>query len=266
MNVIHRKRHLIISGLVMLFAARFCLSPAEPATAAPHETVVLLHGLNRTHRAMGKLERSLRAEGYAVINCDYPSRSADIDTLTATLFAALIPQVKSAANVHFVTHSMGGVLLRNYLQTHDISNLGRVVMLGPPNRGSEVVDRLGSMKPFRWINGPAGCQLGTGAGSLPLRLEAPSFEFGVIAGDRSVNPVLSMLIPGRDDGKVSVARAQTAGMHDLIRLHVTHPFMMRNSQVIRETQHYLRTGQFQKAKNGGQMAQHLLKSNKEVTR
>ena len=266
MNVTHHKRHLVLSGLAMLFAARLCLSPSEPDSAAPHETVVLLHGLNRTHRAMAKLERSLRAEGYAVINCDYPSCSADIDTLTATLFAALLPQVNSAANVHFVTHSMGGVLLRNYLQTHEISNLGRVVMLGPPNRGSEVVDRLGGLKPFRWINGPAGCQLGTGADSLPLRLEAPSFEFGVIAGDRSVNPILSMLIPGRDDGKVSVARAQTAGMRDFIRLPVTHTFMMRNSQVIRQTQHYLRAGRFQKAKNSGHPAEHLFKSNKEVTR
>ena len=236
--------------MVCVFAGAALLACASLAAdaAEPKETVVLLHGLNRTPRAMSKLERDLGAAGYAVVNCGYPSRTADIATLAASVFATLAPKIEGAATVHFVTHSMGGVLLRVHLRDHALPNLGRVVMLAPPNGGSEVVDRLDWLAPFHWINGPAGCQLGTGAGSIPLGLGAVPFELGVIAGDRSVNPLLSMLIPGRDDGKVAVARTRVEGMRDFLCLHVTHPFMMRNRQVIRQTKHFLKTGCFQMAR------------------
>lgn len=199
---------------------------------------------------MSKLANALRADGYAVINCDYPSRRETVESLTTNLFATLAPQIANAPKVHFVTHSLGGMLLRAHLQDHTLPNLGRVVMLGPPNRGSEVVDCLGRLALFRWINGPAGTQLGTSANSLPSRLKAPTFELGVIAGDRSVNPFLSLMIPGADDGKVSVQRTRTEGMRDFLKLHVTHTFMMRNSRVIRQTRHFLKIGRFAASEDG----------------
>ena len=217
----------------------------SPTTPAP-ETVVLLHGLHRTSRSLSRLARALRAEGYAVIACDYPSTRADLATLTDALFRELLPLLPATGRVHFVTHSMGGILLRTFLQRRPLSNLGRVVMLGPPNGGSEVVERLGPLPTFKWINGPAGLQLGTGPGSLPLRLAKPNFALGVIAGDRTVNPLLSCLIPGPNDGKVAVARTRVEGMRDFLCLHVTHTFMMRNRQVVRQTQHFLKNGRFQK--------------------
>lgn len=226
-----------MKNTVILMLLLACLS-------APADTVVLLHGLCRTSRSMDKMAKALQADGYNVINVSYPSRSATVEQLTDQVFEELIPTLDTRHTTHFVTHSLGGILLKNYLQDHKIPNLGKTVMLAPPTRGSEVPDKLGQLKLYQWINGPAGNQLGTGTNSLPLRLKEPETELGVIAGDRSINPILSMLIPGPDDGKVSLARVRPKGVADFIRLHVTHACMMRNRQVISQTKCFLKTGRF----------------------
>lgn len=215
---------------------------------AAQDTVVLLHGLARSDKSMKKMARILTADGYRVINHNYPSTKADISTLTKQAFKKLAPELAKTNRVHFVTHSMGGILLRNHLQKNTIKNLGRVVMLAPPSQGTEVTDKLGKLKLYQWINGPAGNQLGTGAGSIPLLLKAPNFELGIIAGDRSINPILSLLIPGPDDGKVAVARVKPAACTDYIKLHVTHACMMWNPKVIAQTKQFLKHGKFQHAK------------------
>jgi pimeloyl-ACP methyl ester carboxylesterase len=228
-------------------------SPAVQLTvpAVPHaETVVLLHGLVRSSRSMNTMEKELRQEGYQVINVDYPSRSAPIERLTEQIFDQLEPNIRACERVHFVTHSLGGILLRQYLQDHQLPNLGRVVMLAPPSLGSEVTDKLGNIFLYRWINGPAGDQLGTGAGSLPLRLAPPAFELGIIAGDRTINPILSLLIPGPDDGKVSTARAKPGTYSDYRRLHATHTFIMRNREAVQQTKHFLKNGSFKDTEVG----------------
>jgi triacylglycerol lipase len=211
---------------------------------SPSETVVLLHGMARSSKSMNKMAKALRADGYQVINVDYPSTSATIEKLTEPIFTELMPQIQNTETVHFVTHSLGGIILRQYLQDHDITNLGRVVMLAPPSRGSEVPDKLGGIFLYKWINGPAGNQLGTGTNSLPLRLKAPAFELGIIAGDRSINPILSMLIPGPNDGKVSLARVKPQSYSDYLKLHTTHACMMWNRKVIAQTQQFLEYGKF----------------------
>ncbi len=149
-----------------------------------------------------------------------------------------------AAKINFVTHSLGGILVRSYLARHSIPELGRVVMLAPPNQGSEVVDKLGRLFLFKWINGPAGNELGTDATSMPNKLGPANFPVGIIAGDRSINWINSLLIPGSDDGKVSIERTKLAGMSDHLVIHTTHPFIMQNREVIRQTIQFLRTGGF----------------------
>jgi pimeloyl-ACP methyl ester carboxylesterase len=240
-------KKLIVICLIGIIS---CTKPNMMQHTPQNETVILLHGLARSGRAMNKMEKSLKTVGYRVINVDYPSTTDTVENLTTNIFQSLESTLGrfggEKQTVHFVTHSMGGIILRQHLEHHEMPNLGRVVMLAPPSRGSEVPDKLGKFRLFQRINGPAGNQLGTGTNSLPLRLKAPEFELGVIAGDRSINPILSMLIPGPDDGKVSLARVKPENYTDYLELHVTHPCMVWNKTVIAQTKHFLAHGKFQK--------------------
>jgi len=221
------------------------LAITATAFGAP-ETVILLHGLCRTSHSMAKLERTLTGAGYTVKNVSYPSRTASVQQLADDAIGKAVAdcQRDGATKIDFVTHSLGGILVRSYLARHSVPSLGRVVMLAPPNRGSEVVDKLGWLFLFKWINGPAGNELGTNTNSTPNRLGPATYPVGVIAGDRSINWINSLLIPGRDDGKVSVERTRLAGMSDHIVIPTTHPFIMRNRETIRQTIQFLRNGAF----------------------
>lgn len=212
------------------------------------EAVILLHGLARTKASMGRIENYLGKNGYMVVNMGYPSRQYPIETLSETILpqAIEICNKRSADTIHFVTHSMGGILVRHYLQHHELPNLGRVVMLSPPNKGSQVADKLKSFFVFKWLNGPAGQQLGTGPDNLPIQLKKPYYETGIITGDRSINLILSMLIPGKDDGKVSVENAKLDAMKDFLVVHKSHPFIMNDPKVHRQIKHFLLTGRFSK--------------------
>ncbi len=210
------------------------------------EAIILLHGLARTSRSMNKAAKLLAAYGYKIANVDYPSRSADINILAQKYIAQALKQcdTEGIKKIHFLTHSMGGILLRNYLSSQTIDKLGRVVMLAPPNQGSEVVDKLGSWKLFYYLNGPAGLQLGTADNSAPNQLGPVNFQLGVIAGSKSINPFLSRLIPGANDGKVSVSRAQVEGMNDFIVMPYSHSFIMRREPVIEQALHFIQQGCF----------------------
>jgi len=221
------------------------LLPGAPAMAS--ECVVLLHGLARTAMSMNKMERELAAAGYLTANIDYPSREHTVEELAELAVPQGIDACRSQEGVdriHFVTHSLGGILLRQYLKDHDLPELGRVVMLGPPNQGSAAVDELHDVPGFDWLNGPAGQQLGKGENSVPLKLGPATFELGVIAGNRTIDPITSAVLENPDDGRVSVEDTKLDGMADFVVVEHSHAFMMRMRRTIELTKAFLSKGRF----------------------
>ncbi len=215
--------------------------------ASAAECVVLLHGLARSSTSLNKMQDALEEDGYSTANVDYPSREHEIAELASIAIEDGLATCRAGEDIekiHFVTHSLGGILVRQYLSTESIDELGRVVMLGPPNQGSSAVDNLDGIPGFDWINGPAGHQLGKGKASVPLALGAVEFELGVIAGNRSIDPITSAVLENPDDGRVSVADTKVEGMDDFVVVKHSHAFMMRMQRPIDLTKKFLRTGSF----------------------
>jgi len=247
----NRRGHLFLFCVALLGAAAPAWS-SEGETPHAADGVILLHGLARSSASMNRMADALSLAGFVVLNVDYPSRTGTIDELAESAVGAALRDATLAPcpRVHVVAHSLGGILVRVYMANHVEPRLGRVVMLGPPNQGSEVVDRIGSWRLFKAINGPAGQQLGTASVAIPRQLGPPTFELGVIAGRRSINWINSLMIPGTDDGKVSIASTRVEGMADHCVLPVSHPFIMKDREAIRQTLYFLREGRFDQAPAG----------------
>ncbi|GAB4262336.1 MAG: alpha/beta fold hydrolase [Pararhodobacter sp.] len=227
-----------LPALLLLFAA----------TTARADCVVLLHGLSRSEASMRVLQEVLEFHGYEVVNDGYPSDDARIEDLVHHVGEAAA-RCPADEPLHFVTHSLGGILVRAWLARGHPANLGRVVMLAPPNHGSEIVDTLAETDILRrvvlWFNGPATAELGTDAGSVPNTLPEPvDFELGVVAGDIPINPLGPIVIDGPNDGTVSVASTRVGGMADHIVIDATHTLIMINPIAMAEVLEFLREGVF----------------------
>jgi triacylglycerol esterase/lipase EstA (alpha/beta hydrolase family) len=222
-----------------------CLALLAPLPAAANgDTVVLLHGLYRSERSMRPLEAPVSKAGFRVVNLDYDSRSQSPETFVAALDAQLADCCSDAPKLHFVTHSLGGIVTRAYLATRRPANLGRVVMLAPPNHGSPLGDVVAGSAVLRFLLGSTAARLGTDPDSFPNALPRADFELGVIAGTASRNPFGALLIDGESDGTVSVSSTRLEGMTDFITVDEAHTFIMRSDEVAAQTVRFLTSGRF----------------------
>jgi hypothetical protein len=222
-----------ITGLTL--AAAFLLVSLEACVSTPRTTfakgenssecVVLLHGLNRSWRAMQPMAEALREDGFSTANVDYPSQAGGIEVLAPLAVDTGLRECRrgGATRIHFVTHSIGGILLRYSHKQSPIPDLGRVVMLAPPNRGSEIVDLTKDWPASELFAGEAGLQLGTDEQSMAM-------------------------LPDPDDGKVSVASTRIEGMTDFVIVENSHRYITSSDAVIENTKSFLRTGAFADSK------------------
>lgn len=237
-------RHTFIA----LSLALLMVAPASVASVPerPTECVVLLHGLWRSGLAMMPMEWFLEEQGYAVANVSYPSLDHSIEALAEMAVTEGLDQCRELeqTRVNFVTHSLGGILVRQYLARNAIEGLGRVVMLGPPNQGSQMADYFLGNPLTDFYQPRALVQLGTGEASIPRRLGPVSFELGVIAGTVNRRELLPGSPAGVSDGTVSVTETLVPGMKDFILVPATHTFMIWSKRVMNQALAFLQKGQF----------------------
>lgn len=209
--------------------------------------VLLLHGIGRNAAFQDSLGAYLGAGGYRVVNESYPSKRHSIREIAGRHLPELIERrcPDDGARIHFVTHSMGALVLREYLRRRRPANLGRVVMLAPPNQGSELADffvRFGLWR--RWM-GPAGLELSVGPAGIHRNLPPADFEAGILIGDRSQSLIFDRFFPGPNDGRVSLARARLEGMAEFRVVPEDHDSITRSKSVFRAVERFLETGTFQ---------------------
>lgn len=239
---------LRISFLSLLAFVAILLGSCSPAVTTHQlspskngEYVILLHGLARSPESMQPLARELQNAGYGTCVTGYPSRSYTVPQLSERALTPALQKCRDAGaqKIHFIGHSMGAMIARYHLAYHSPTDVGKLVQLAPPNQGSEVVDHLSCWNFFEWINGPAGSTLGTGEYSLASQLSPLSHPTLVVAGYCSINPINSLMIPGPDDGKVSVKNTQAKGVARHVVIKTSHPMIMKNRQAIQETKAFL---------------------------
>lgn len=239
-----------LKSLLAVLPALLLLAQSGTATAQANECVILLHGLGRTPLSMLPLEFAVERAGYKAVNHGYPSLAASVEELAGAHIPAALTECGTPAEapIHFVTHSLGGILVRYFLQSHALPAGSRMVMLGPPNHGSELIDEFAD-EPWFPVLGPAARQLGTGPDSVPLSLAPVDLEIGIIAGTRmGLDWILQEAAPldGPNDGKVSVESARLEEMRDFLLVDETHTFMLNDGYVIEQVIAFLNDGRFQR--------------------
>lgn len=212
------------------------------------ESVVLLHGLARTAAAMRVIEQHLQAAGYWTVSVDYPSRQKKIEVLAQEAVGKGISICRDKhpnATIHFVGHSLGGILVRYYLSQQSIDNMGKLVMIAPPNGGTKLADIANRLFLFRWMCGSPLKQLGTDG--LPTKIGAVHYPTGIIAGRLPLSAFLigGALIARPNDGTLPVESTKVEGMQDFITVPCSHSLIIYSKTTARQTVNFIRDGTFE---------------------
>jgi len=213
------------------------------------KAVVVLHGLGRTRGSMGELCEYLREHGdYTVFNVGYASTRRGIADHARAL-AAILENLHGVTEINFVGHSLGNIVVRRYLAErvpgrHPDPRIRRFVMLGPPNHGSLAATAFSENELFTAITGKPGQQLGRQWVWLEADLATPRCQFGIIAGGKGDGKGFHNLLPGDDDGVVTVASTRLAGAADFLVVPQLHSFLPGNRNVIEHTLRFLQHGYF----------------------
>jgi len=215
------------------------------------KAVILLHGLFRSHTSMDKLAKYLRNQGgYTVLSVTYPSTQSGVDEHASAL-ARIIANLDGIEEINFVAHSMGNIVVRHYLadcKPKPDPRLRRMVMLGPPNHGSLGAVVLAENAIFKVLTGQAGQELGVEWSTLEQRLATPGFDFGIIAGGKQDGRGFNPLLPGDNDGTISVDTTRLIGASDFVILPALHTFLMDDAKVQEYTLRFLQQGYFTEPK------------------
>lgn len=219
------------------------LSKEKKLSVMSGKAAVLIHGIGRSSKSFDAMARMLTEDGYTVVSFDYPSTRVPIQE-SAEYLHHVIESLEGIESIDIVVHSMGGLVLRSYLQKHNDTRLHRAVMLGVPNNGAQLADFLKNNPVFRMILGPAGQQLVTESDGLISDLPTPDFEFGVLAGGRGAARGYNPLLRGDNDSTVRVSSTRLPGARDFICVPVIHTFLTSDRRAIAATGCFLKHGRF----------------------
>jgi len=239
------------SVLVFFSLLTACNSiPAIPVALTPaisnKQCVVLVHGLWRSGWAMRSIANDLEDFAYQTVSISYPSTSMNIPEIAENYLPAAIAECKQggAEQIHLVSHSMGGIVVRQYLQTNHLPLGGKVVMLSPPNQGSELSEKFGDAGWYQHIVGPAGVSLSKKESGIISTLKAVKEPVGIIAAYRDWSLWPSAWLPAPNDGTVSVESMALAEMDDFVLINSGHAMMRFNSVTHQQIRYFLATGEF----------------------
>lgn len=206
--------------------------------------VVLLHGILRTKNCMQGLADFIEQNNYKVLNINYPSSRHDILSLAKLIHPQIRDFATQVTKIHFVGYSMGGLIIRAYLNLYMPINLAQVVMLGTPNKGSEVADFLQDYWIYKKLYGPAGQQLITEQTSFKDIFGSVNYELGVIAGKSPYYFIANRIINEESDGRVSINNTKLDGMKEHVVVNSGHTWLSTNKEVWRLTLLFLNSGRF----------------------
>lgn len=215
--------------------------------------IILLHGLGRSSFCLSKLANFIKTNGFSILNINYPSTKCSIEESVDIVHNIIHQEFDNYKIISFVGFSMGGLVIRAYLNKYPLLKLGKVVMVGTPNQGSEVADFFKDNRLYRKIFGPAGLQLTTvrlndtrsaDRQNHDILFGNVNYQCGIIAGNLALDPCYIFMKGEPSDGKVKVSSTKLDNMTDHIIINVTHWYLHRSMQVWRQIVYFLKYSKF----------------------